>query len=161
MLIAIISDIHDNLPNLETCLDWCRKNRVEKIICLGDLTNEETLNYLAGQFAGEIFLVNGVELYSEADLKQYKNIIDCGLTARREFDGVSIGFVHRPRDIEPLLADDPDFIFHGHTHKPWIEKRGATTFANPGNLANTFYAPTFAVLDTATRKLELKILSDL
>ena len=166
MLIAIISDIHDNLSNLEKCLNWCRNNKIEKIICLGDVTNKDTLHYLAGQFAGEIFLVRGAELYDERELKKYKNVINGGLVARREFDGITIGFGHRPQDVEPLSAVRSDsvgldFVFCGHTHKPWLENRGALTLANPGNLANVFYAPTFAVLDTVTKKLALKILTDL
>ena len=42
MLIAIISDIHDNIPNLKKVLDYCRENKVEKIICCGDLATLET-----------------------------------------------------------------------------------------------------------------------
>jgi hypothetical protein len=32
---------------------------------------------------------------------------------------------------------------------------------NPGEMANQFYKPTFAVYDTITLKLELKILDEL
>jgi predicted phosphodiesterase len=47
MKIGIISDIHDNLANLEKCLKWCAENKIEKIICCGDITNSETLSVLA------------------------------------------------------------------------------------------------------------------
>jgi predicted phosphodiesterase len=50
-------------------------------------------------------------------------------------------------------------VFYGHDHKPWEEMIGETRIVNPGNLANIFYAPTFAIFDTETGKLELKILS--
>ena len=39
MLIAIISDIHDNLVNLTKCLNWCNANKIKTIICCGDITN--------------------------------------------------------------------------------------------------------------------------
>ena len=37
MLLAVISDIHGNLEALSVVLDYCEKNRVDKIICLGDV----------------------------------------------------------------------------------------------------------------------------
>ena len=59
MKIAIISDVHDNIPNLKKVLDYCAQNSVEKMICCGDLASLETLNYLNNNFAGEIFFVFG------------------------------------------------------------------------------------------------------
>ncbi|MFA5184433.1 MAG: metallophosphoesterase family protein [Patescibacteria group bacterium] len=164
MLIAIISDIHDNLANLKKCLDWCRQNRVRKIIFCGDTTNLETIQNLAG-FAGGIFMVKGnEELYEENNLSQFANIRYLGESGIIKIDGREIGLVHQPRKIETLLKrakTPPDYIFYGHTHKPWLEKRGATTVVNPGNIAGTWYQATFATLNTRTKKLELKILADL
>src|ERR1035441_7663655 len=59
MLIAIISDIHDNIPNLKKVLDYCAQNSVEKIICCGDLASQETLDFLCDNFSGEIFFTFG------------------------------------------------------------------------------------------------------
>lgn len=165
MLIAIISDIHDNTVNLEKCLKWCRKNRVEKIICCGDVTNSETISYLAANFPGEIFLVAGnMELYEVDILAGYKNIRYSGETGLEKIDGLNIGFCHQPERIKKVLKLSslaPDFIFYGHTHKPWLERMGKTITANPGNAAGVFQEATFAVLDTETKKLDLKIIADL
>jgi putative phosphoesterase len=165
MMIAIISDIHDNLANLEKCLDWCKKNKIEKIICPGDITNSETINYLSNNFAGEIFLVSGnAELYDESELKQYKNISFGGDTAIFKIANLNIGLCHQPEKIEKIFKNSDqklDFIFYGHTHKPWLEKRGTTNIINPGNLAGVFQESTFAYLDTETKTLELKILKEL
>ena len=38
--IAIISDIHGNMPALEAVFDDIRKNDIDKIICLGDLVGK-------------------------------------------------------------------------------------------------------------------------
>ena len=65
MLIAIISDIHDNLANLEKCLNWAKANNCGELICPGDITNSETLQFLAHHFSGPIHLVKGnMELYA-------------------------------------------------------------------------------------------------
>lgn len=173
MILAIISDLHDNLANLEKCLDWCKENKIEKIICLGDVTNSETINYLSINFEGEIFLVRGnIELYEEAELSAHKNINYGGEIKIIKIAGLNIGLCHKPEKIKKILAEAKennlkaenkklDFIFYGHTHKPWLEKDGATIIVNPGNLSGTFHEATFAYLDTASRKLELKVLKEL
>ncbi len=165
MMIAIISDIHDNLANLEKCLNWCKNNKITKIICPGDITNSETLNYLSNNFSGEIFLVSGnAELYEESELKEYKNINYGGDTFVFKIANLNIGLCHQPEKIAKTLkqsSEKLDFIFYGHTHKPWLEKRGDTNIINPGNLAGVFQEATFAYLDTETKTLELKILKEL
>jgi len=163
MRIAIISDIHDNLANLEKCLRWCAANRVRELICCGDLTNEETLAFLADNFSGRIYLVSGnVSLFDEADVFKYKNIKYYGRLGRFEVGGKSVGFCHEPFLIDYVLKQGPcDFIFYGHTHEPWTEKRGKATLVNPGTLSGTFSKATFAAWDTEDDKLELKVLEKL
>ena len=46
MKIAIISDVHDNIPNLKKILNYCIENKIEKIICCGDLASLETLDFI-------------------------------------------------------------------------------------------------------------------
>jgi len=161
MKIAIISDIHDNLANLEKCLSWCKKNEIKKIFCLGDITNLETIDYLAENFTGEIFVVAGnCEIYSTFDLKKYQQIKYLGEIGLVEIENLKFALIHKPSKIS-RLKNTPDFIFHGHTHKPWIEKNDKTTIANPGNLAGTIFKASFAVLETESKKLELKILENI
>ena len=75
MLIAIISDIHDNLETLKKCLAWCSNNKINSLICCGDITTIETISYLARNFSGEIFVVSGnAEIYEEKDINKFKNI---------------------------------------------------------------------------------------
>lgn len=165
MRLAIISDLHDNLANLDKVLGWCRDNETTKIIFCGDTTTLETLNYLAGNFSGDIFMVRGnIELYQPEEIPIYNNIKYQGEYGQADIGGLRIGFCHEPHKIKKVFSFSPavpDFIFYGHTHTPWLEQRGKTTIANPGNLAGTYHQATFAVLDTATKKLELKVVADL
>lgn len=164
MLIAIISDIHDNLANLDKCLDWCRQNRMEKIIFCGDATTTETLEHLGENFPGEIFMVRGnIELF-EPETTTPINVSYRGEIGQDKIGNCQIGFCHEPQKlgkVKALAAMPLDFIFYGHTHKPWLEMSGSTVVANPGNLAGTFHQATFATLDTETRRLELRILAEL
>lgn len=166
MKIAIVSDIHDNLANLNIFLAWIKKENIEKIICLGDVTDSDTLSQLATKFGKQIFLVHGnVELYDIKDVSKHPNIQDFGKIGMINLDRVTIGFVHEPTYIKKLQSTNSDtnfdYIFYGHTHKPWLNQENGTIIANPGNLSNTFHAAAFATLDTENNKLELKIVADL
>lgn len=162
MLIAIISDIHDNLVNLEKCLTWCKENNYQEIICCGDITNSETLEFLSNKFNGPIHLVKGnVEIYSESEARQYKNIKYYGKIGRMKAGNKKIGICHEPSLIDKIIKEEPcDIIFYGHTHKPWELKKGGIRLINPGTLGGMFQKATFAVWDSETGKLELKILEN-
>jgi len=175
MLIAIISDTHDNIPNLEKFLNWAKNNSIETIIHCGDLCAPSILTkVLAPSFPGEIHLIYGNvgdrELLQEA-VKQLKNVKFYGDFGEIELDNKKIAFVHYPEEAKKLAGKGKyDLVFYGHSHKPWIQKlqtnaenrqRQSVLLVNPGNLAGVFYKPTFAVYDTKTDKLELKILETL
>jgi putative phosphoesterase len=165
MIIAIISDIHDNLVNLDKCLIWCKKEKINTIICCGDVCNSDTLKFLSANFGGEIFLVDGNgETFTESDLEGLKNIKYRQEIAVEKISELTLGFCHQDRDIEKVIKKSgnlPDFIFYGHSHKPWLEKKNGMFIVNPGNISGTFFHATFAVLNTKTKNLELKIISDL
>lgn len=160
MKIAIISDIHDNLVNLEKCLNWCRQNKIKKIICCGDITNNETLNYLAKKFKNTIHLVKGnVEIYDKKQLEQFGNINYYGKIGRFKLDGKIVGICHELYFIDKILESGKcDMVFYGHNHKPWIENIDGVKIVNPGELAGMWQKSTFAFWDTKSDKLELKIL---
>lgn len=160
MKIAIISDIHDNLINLEKCLRWCRENNIEELICCGDVTNCETLEFLSRNFAGKIHLVKGnMEIYNEKEVERYDNIKYYGRIGYFNINDKNIGFCHEPFLIRKVLEQgECDIIFYGHTHAPWIEKQDGITTVNPGTLGAVFQKATFAAWDSESGELELKIL---
>ena len=75
MKIAIISDLHDNLATLDLFFKIAKEEKIEKIICCGDVGNLESLSYLSSSFTGEISLVYGnAEMFQAEDVKQFNNI---------------------------------------------------------------------------------------
>ena len=164
MKVLIISDIHDNLVNLEKCLNWAKNQQITQVICCGDITNSETVGFLSDNFLGNIILVKGnMEIYEEDELAQYKNIKYLRRFGVCEIAGQKVGICHEPFFIDDVLAADPSIkiIFYGHTHKPWIETKNNRQLVNPGTLGGVFQKPTFATWETTTNELELKILEDL
>ncbi|MGI6104428.1 MAG: metallophosphoesterase family protein [Patescibacteria group bacterium] len=167
MKIAIISDVHDNIPNLKKILNYCIENKIEKIICCGDLASLETLDFINDNFPGEILYTFGnmdndyLKNYPfENDAyKQTKIFKSFGETIIAD---KKIAFVHFPDKARELCESGKyDFVFHGHTHMPWEETIGKCKMLNPGNVANQRYAPTFAVWEIEKNKFNLIRINEL
>lgn len=183
MLIAIISDVHNNEVNLKKVLNYCELNKIEKIICCGDLASDETLYFMADNFnlasdqladGGEIFYVFGNmdngQLQEFKNVESYKNVKLFADFGEVEIDSKKIAFVHFPEVARKLGETGKyDFVFYGHTHKPWtevIEVRRKQfifncTLLNPGNVAGEYYLPTFATWDTENNEFKLLRVHDL
>lgn len=166
MKILISADIHDNQPNLEMCLDYYDKNKIDGLVVCGDITNEETLDLIAKKFTGLIYVIRGnMDIYEENLIYNYKNIKYAGRYGTVMIDGRKIGLCHEPDYIDSLIKDnavDPcELIFFGHTHKPWQDKRNNIAILNPGTTAGTFSKPTFAVWDTDNDNFKLVLIEDL
>jgi len=163
MLIAIFSDLHDNLNNLKIFLNYLQQKNIKTILFCGDATRAETLVFFSLHFPGQIKLIKGnAEVYEDKDLKKCHNLKNYGYDAYIELAKIKILMTHKKKDVASLnkkYSQSPDFIFYGHSHKPWIEENKQTIIANPGNLADIRYPATFAILDTDSKILELKILS--
>lgn len=165
MKAAIFSDLHDHLDNLKKFLNWTKENKVTKLIFCGDLCRLEILTHLASNFPGEIFLVGGnADLFLPKDTKVFKNIIYDEHKLEFKLDQQKILITHKPSDLKKYLNEDNsyDFAFHGHTHKPWMTKENGIIIANPGTLGSSSGpVSSFAILETDTGYLELKLLSSL
>lgn len=162
MLVVIISDIHDNLANLERFLSFVRKKRIKIIISCGDFGGQEALKLLTENFKGKFFSVLGNADVKTALLEAAKNFPRIKIFedfGEMKLGELRIAFCHLQSLAEKLYSTKKyDFVFYGHTHKPWLKKIGDYVLANPGNLAGVFFKPTFAILDTKTKKISLEIL---
>lgn len=162
MKVAIFSDLHDNINNLEMFLNWVEENKISKLIFCGDLCNKTTLEYLSSTFSGEIFMVGGnADLFLPEDTEGLKNLTYNEHKLEIKLGEQKILIAHKPTDLKRYLAQDSnyDFAFHGHTHKPWMNKENGLVIANPGTLGSgSGPVASFAVLETDTGYLELKVL---
>jgi putative phosphoesterase len=156
MKIAIISDTHDNLENLKKFFEFSKKEKIEILIHCGDVCNGETLKEIEKNFK-KIYLCLGNADIKNSLFKEARKTKIFEKEGKVEIEGLKIGFCHM-FNLKEKKLDDFDFYFFAHSHWPFLEKEGNCVLANPGNLAGLFYKATFAVLDTKTKKLELKIL---
>lgn len=164
MKIAIISDTHDNLASLKRAVSWINKEKIKTIIHCGDIFKPETLKEGLKEYRGKIYVI-----FSEADASFSKipqNSFEdlpkskvFGKFGQIKIGGRKIAFCHFPEIVKELTTTQKyDLVFYGHTHKPWEEKVGKTRLVNPGNIAGILFRPSFAIYNTKTDKLELRIL---
>ena len=164
MLIAIAADLHDNLANWQIFQNYIKKQGVRTLLFCGDLTDDETLQAVCSDFNGEIYLIAGnADNYRPEKIMDYPNIHFLGRYGWLEIDGLKIGSIHELEYRSQALSKQPElnYLFYGHTHKPWLDKENQLIVANPGTLGGVFYKACFTLLDTKTKKLELKILERL
>lgn len=164
MKIAILSDSHDNLPNIEKAIKYINKQKISTIIHCGDVCAPSILRLMAQLFKGqELHVVKG-NVDGDIDgfkkqMENYPQIIYHGNTGKVEIDGLKIVFCHEPFVAQKMAQSQKyDFVFYGHNHKPWQDKIGKTTLLNPGTLAGLFNKATFAIFDTQTQKAQLILL---
>lgn len=160
MKVAIISDIHNNEVNLKKVLDYSKKGNIKTIVCCGDLASNETLEYLNENFSGITHYTFGNmdndQLRNLEFSKKYKNTFLYSDYGETEIDGKKVAFVHFLDVARDLCKKKKyDFVFYGHTHKPWEETVSNCKMLNPGNVAGEIYPPTFAVWDTKDDKFTL------
>ena len=160
--IAIISDSHDNPVRIDQMFKILKEKNIKTIIHCGDVCSFKILNHLSKNFKGKIYLSIG-NVDTDHKINQKKN----NLTNLKIFskfgelklNNLNIAFVHFPKKAKELASTKKyDFIFYGHTHKPWEEKINNSRLINPGTLAGLFNRSTFAILDTKTKNVELIIL---
>lgn len=174
MLIAIISDVHNNEVNLKKVLTYCKDNNIKTIICCGDLASRETLDFLNDNFSGMIHYsfgnMDNDQLLSfspwaremsrrdkgEGEKIKYKNTFLYKEFGEIKIGGKKIALVHYPREAKKLCESGKyDFVFYGHTHKPWEKTIGNCKILNPGNVAGEIYLPTFAMWNTSEDSFQL------
>ena len=183
MKIAIVSDTHGNVANFKKVIDWLNKEKIQTILHCGDIGSPEDLRESLSDFKGEFFGVLGnmdkdfrilIDEYNKIPrVKINADIFEINLGEKSpspagEGEIKKIAITHYPAEAKKLAqAGKYDLVFYGHTHRPWEEKiparagGGDCRFINPGELAGQFYKPTFAVYNTETDNLELKILEKL
>ena len=158
MKLAIVSDSHDHLKNLDKAVTMINKMNVSLLIHCGDPCSAFMIESLA-RFSGDVYLVFGnnegdrVTITSVAE--RYSNINIRGEFGTLDIGSKSIAWTHRP-EFGDGLASTGKFtaVFSGHTHIRKSEKIGDTWHINPGELMGLREDPGFAVFDPETGELE-------
>jgi len=160
MLVAILSDIHDNLWNLAAALAYVKAADCEVLICCGDLCSPFVMDRLR-EFPGPVHIVFG---NNDADLFRITKKSDARLQVHGEFleltlDRRRLAVNHFDNIARPIaLSGEYDLVCYGHNHRFHIARLGRTLVINPGPIMGAAgfsttgwqdVPPTFVVYDTA------------
>lgn len=161
MRIAVLSDIHDHIPNLRAALS--RLEGVEALICCGDLCSPFIVNELAAGFQGEIHIVFG-----NNDGDRYRITLNAlsrrdNIKVHGESTALLLGgrriFVHHFDDVGRLIAavGEHDVVCYGHNHEYELkrDRDEAALKINPGTIMGWHprkgsIPPTYAIYDSDT-----------
>jgi len=178
MKIAIISDSHDNIYNIEKFLSWAEKNDIEMIIHCGDLAAPSIIkNEFGPKLKIPFHFIHGNVADREANEKivaDFPHITCHGDVGKLEIPpsnpplvkgggAIRIGFCHYPDLAKDMAnAGGLNLVFYGHNHKPWMETMGnGTQLINPGTLGGMFNKASFAVYNTDKNNIQLILLETL
>lgn len=162
-LVAVVSDTHDDLKNIREFLDILKNYDIKTIIHCGDMTSSETADFFLTNFSGDVHLIAGNAIINEPVVANH-----CQTSGHCQFYSNfgeltiadwHLAFCHFPELAKNLVASgDYNFVFYGHTHKPWLEQKAGIFMVNPGTLKGDLRQASFALWDSSTGKIELKIL---
>lgn len=160
MKLAVLSDIHDNIWNLDKALQQVRDLECEALLFLGDFCAPFTLKQIADGFtAGPIHAVFGNNDGDPFLLSQIASSFDHvtlhGQYAELTFGDCKVGINHYP-DISKRIAESGnlDAVFSGHDHQKYAHRIGTTLWANPGEIMGRFGEPSFGIYDTEADTFE-------
>jgi len=158
MKVAIISDIHDNLPKLRAALDRCRE--AEALICCGDLCSPFVAKELGTGFFKPVHIVfgnnDGDRWRIAMNAAKFSNLQFHGEYVELQIGGKNFSVNHFD-NIGRAIANSTsyDVVCFGHNHKFEITPQGSTLLINPGEIYGGLTGhSTFVFYDTETGSAE-------
>lgn len=163
MLIAILSDIHDNLPKLRAAIEHIQ--RVDALLCAGDLCSPFIVDELArfprqihvvfGNNDGDLFRITQKASAANRQRSPADQIELHGEFFEGELGGKHLAMIHYEQIGQALARSrEYDLVCYGHTHQYSLERdpaTGAVRGLNPGEIFGMLRADsesTFVSYDT-------------
>jgi len=162
--IGLLSDSHGRAARTARAVRLLIGRGVDHIIHLGDVGSVEVIDAMveqvddAGNLTPPVHLVFGNCDWDAESLARYARSLGIDVehpVGRLEIDGRVIIYQHghMAGAMDQALAEQVDYLCHGHSHRQRDERSGSTRVVNPGAL---FRAAdyTVAILDVAADRLE-------
>lgn len=152
MLIAVMSDVHDNVWNLADALEKIRAAGATALIFCGDFCAPFTLLQTGQGIAGAVHCVfgnnDGDPRLLLRNAAAAGNVTIHGQYAELELGGRRIAVNHYPEIARRLVQSGQfDLVCYGHDHQALVELVGDSVLANPGEIMGRFGRPTFGLYD--------------
>lgn len=159
MIVAVMSDSHDNIWNLRKALDVIKSENAGMIIHCGDFVAPfmaKELNETGIPIHG-VFGNNDGDQYllTKFSLTTMTNITFHGLVGQVDIGDVKVAFTHEGV-VGKALAFGGNFnlVCFGHSHEYFLENIGPTILLNPGEIMGKDGRPGFCLVDTDTAEIQ-------
>jgi putative phosphoesterase len=135
MLLALLSDTHDNVPATRAALALLHSHTPDVYLHAGDLAAPDMLQHFADL---PLHFVFGNNEWDHAEIRSRAKTLNLQCHANfadLEFAGKRLALLHGHE--QPLLhslitAGKHDYIVHGHTHTRRDDRIRSTRVINPG-----------------------------
>lgn len=153
--IAILSDTHDNLTNLEKALGQVRDSGAGVLIHCGDLCAPFMVSRLAQGFAGPIHIVfgnnDGDGRLLQTIASKHPQVTLHGIYAEIAVSNRQIALIHYPEPAKRIAQSGQlDLVCYGHDHQRHHETVGRCHLVNPGELLGMYGLATWGLYDAVT-----------
>jgi putative phosphoesterase len=155
--IGLLSDSHGRAARTARAIRLLIDRGADRVIHLGDVGSVEVIDALveradaAGRLTPPVHLVFGNCDWDAGSLGRYARSLGIAVddpVGRLSVDGRVMVYQHGHRDgsMDQALAEQVDYLCHGHSHRRRDERTGPTRLINPGALFRAAHY-TVAMLD--------------
>ena len=160
MKIGIISDSHDNVPNIKSAITYFNSLSVGAVLHCGDFVSPFSLLPFTELDCKKLYLVfgnNDGEKLGIKELAQENGWVIGTPPMELELHHRKIVMLHEPDALKSLRASGGhQVIAYGHTHRPVVEKENGGLIINPGESGGwTSGNPTLGIVDLETMEAEI------
>ena len=158
MKLAVMSDSHDHLENIERTVALAEEMGADTLIHCGDICSPFVMDRLA-PFPGQVHVVfgnnDGDHLTIGRIAERFSNITVHHHTGVMETKKGLVAFTHYPEHGKGLAATgNYAAVFSGHTHIRNSEEVNGTPHINPGEVMGLLETPGFILFDLETGSVE-------
>ncbi len=154
MLVAVISDSHDNLDRLRRSVDIINSKDVVHTFHLGDVCSPfaaNILNELKSPYTG-VFGNNDGEWIGINRITKNRFFKPPYYTFIEKYSFV----LFHEGDIAEYIDEKVDFVLYGHSHNIVVKQKGNQLIINPGTLSGYVSGrSTFAFVNLFDKKCEI------
>jgi len=154
--IAIFSDTHDHIQNLDKALEGARASGAEVLLHCGDLCAPFMLSRMAQGFAGPIHIVfgnnDGDGRLLQTLAAKHPQVTLYGIYAEIAVGRRQVALIHYPEPAKRIAQSGQlDLVCYGHNHQRHHEVIGKCHLVNPGELLGMYGVVTWGLYDTETQ----------
>ena len=158
MKIAVMSDSHDHLENVDRAVELAGAKSADMLLHCGDICSPFVMDRLA-PFDGPVHVVfgnnDGDHLTIGRIAERFPNITVHHHTGIIETDKGLVAFTHYPEHGKGLAATgNYAAVFSGHTHIRMKEIVNNTPHVNPGEIMGLLERPGFVIFDLESGEME-------